>query len=35
MGLCDGFDLVPIGAWPGNGRKVGFLSPFLMACYNP
>ncbi|KAK9116185.1 hypothetical protein Sjap_015132 [Stephania japonica] len=34
-GLNDTLDLVPIGAWHGNGRKAGWYSPFLMACYNP
>ncbi|XP_060193052.1 DNA ligase 6 isoform X2 [Lycium barbarum] len=34
-GLNDSLDLVPIGAWYGNGRKAGWYSPFLMACYNP
>ncbi|KAK4416448.1 DNA ligase 6 [Sesamum alatum] len=34
-GLSDSLDLVPIGAWHGNGRKAGWFSPFLMACYNP
>ncbi|KAL8472656.1 hypothetical protein ACS0TY_029752 [Phlomoides rotata] len=34
-GLSDSMDLVPIGAWHGNGRKAGWFSPFLMACYNP
>ncbi|CAM0882158.1 unnamed protein product [Alopecurus aequalis] len=34
-GLGDSLDLVPIGAWYGNGRKAGWHSPFLMACYNP
>ncbi|CAI5472077.1 unnamed protein product [Closterium sp. Yama58-4] len=33
-GLGDSLDLVPIGAWHGNGRKAGWFSPFLMACYN-
>ncbi|KAK1281112.1 DNA ligase 1 [Acorus gramineus] len=33
--LNDTLDLVPIGAWYGNGRKAGWYSPFLMACYNP
>ncbi|XP_020276854.1 DNA ligase 6-like [Asparagus officinalis] len=33
--LGDSLDLVPIGAWYGNGRKAGWYSPFLMACYNP
>lgn len=34
-GLSDSLDLVPIGGWYGNGRKAGWYSPFLMACYNP
>lgn len=34
QGLGDSLDLVPIGAWYGNGRKAGWYSPFLMACYN-
>ncbi|CAI9758419.1 unnamed protein product [Fraxinus pennsylvanica] len=34
-GLSDSLDLVPIGAWHGSGRKAGWYSPFLMACYNP
>ncbi|XP_020099451.1 DNA ligase 6 [Ananas comosus] len=34
-GFGDTLDLVPIGAWHGNGRKAGWYSPFLMACYNP
>ncbi|KAI0513456.1 hypothetical protein KFK09_009477 [Dendrobium nobile] len=34
-GLGDSLDLVAIGAWHGNGRKAGWYSPFLMACYNP
>ncbi|KAJ4884074.1 DNA LIGASE 6 [Raphanus sativus] len=34
-GLGDTLDLVPIGAWHGNGKKAGWYSPFLMACYNP
>ncbi|KAM7278267.1 hypothetical protein ACFE04_005401 [Oxalis oulophora] len=34
-GMNDSLDLVPIGAWYGNGRKAGWYSPFLMACYNP
>jgi DNA ligase 1 len=27
-------DLVPIGAWHGNGRKAGWWSPILLACRN-
>ncbi|KAH9306523.1 hypothetical protein KI387_010927, partial [Taxus chinensis] len=34
-GLHETLDLVPIGAWHGNGRKAGWFSPFLLACYNP
>ncbi|XP_058179312.1 DNA ligase 6 isoform X2 [Rhododendron vialii] len=34
-GLGDSLDLVPIGAWHGNGRKAGWYSPFLVACYEP
>lgn len=30
-GLADSLDLVPIGAWYGNGRKAGWFSPWLMA----
>jgi DNA ligase 1 len=33
-GVVDSLDLVPIAAWWGNGRKAGWLSPFLLACYN-
>jgi DNA ligase-1 len=33
-GLVETLDLVPIGAWWGNGRKAGWFSPFLLACYN-
>merc|ERR1711871_1692413 len=31
-GCGDSLDLVPIAAWWGNGRKTGWLSPYLMAC---
>eukprot|EP00803_Ostreobium_quekettii_P008788 evm.model.scf_1474EXC.2 EVM.evm.TU.scf_1474EXC.2 scf_1474EXC:16266-31624(-) len=34
-GLADSFDLVPIGAWHGSGRKHAWFSPFLMAVYCP
>lgn len=33
--LREPLDLVVIGAWWGNGRKAGWLSPFLLACYDP
>lgn len=34
-GLADTIDVVPIGAWWGNGRKAGWYSPFLLAVYDP
>ena len=34
-GLVDTLDVVPIGAWWGNGRKAGWFSPFLLAVYDP
>ncbi|KAG5188162.1 ATP-dependent DNA ligase [Tribonema minus] len=34
-GLGDTFDLVPIGGWYGQGRKAGWLSPILLACWDP
>jgi DNA ligase-1 len=33
--LREPLDLVVIGGWWGNGRKAGWLSPFLLACYDP
>ncbi len=33
--LRDSLDLVVIGAWHGQGRKVGWYSPFLLAVYDP
>ena len=30
----DSMDLVPIGAWYGNGRKAGWWSPILLALRN-
>lgn len=33
-GLADSIDAVPIAAWHGNGRKAGWLSPFLLAVYD-
>jgi len=35
-GFADTIDVVPIGAWYGNGRKAkaGFLSPILLAVYD-
>ena len=34
-GLGDSFDLVVVGAWRGQGRKVDFWSPYLLACWDP
>ena len=34
-GLRDSLDLVPIGAWWGQGRKTGWFSPFLLAAWDP
>eukprot|EP00741_Cyanophora_paradoxa_P004363 tig00000796_g4234.t1 len=34
-GLADSFDLVPIGAFHGTGRRAGWYSPVLLACYDP
>lgn len=33
--LGDSLDLVPIGAWWGQGRKKNWFSPFLMAVWDP
>ena len=34
-GLGDSLDLVPIGGWRGQGRKHRWISPWLMATYDP
>jgi DNA ligase 1 len=34
-GLGDTFDLVPIGAVMGSGKRVGTYGTYLMACFNP
>ncbi|KAH7909043.1 ATP-dependent DNA ligase [Hygrophoropsis aurantiaca] len=34
MGIGDSLDLVPVGAWFGNGRKAGWWSPILLAVRN-
>jgi len=34
-GMGDTMDLVPIGGWNGMGRKNEWVSPWLMACYDP
>eukprot|EP01006_Ploeotia_vitrea_P012724 TRINITY_DN33638_c0_g1_i1.p1 TRINITY_DN33638_c0_g1~~TRINITY_DN33638_c0_g1_i1.p1 ORF type:complete len:298 (+),score=23.79 TRINITY_DN33638_c0_g1_i1:46-894(+) len=33
--LVDTLDLVPIAGWHGTGRKSGWISPFLLAVYDP
>ncbi|KAF5351802.1 hypothetical protein D9756_007537 [Leucocoprinus leucothites] len=33
-GIGDSLDMVPIGAWYGNGRKVKWWSPILMGLYD-
>ncbi|KAI0092934.1 hypothetical protein BDY19DRAFT_920969 [Irpex rosettiformis] len=35
VGLGDSLDLVPIGAWHGNGRKAQWWSPILLAIWDP
>ncbi|KLO14606.1 ATP-dependent DNA ligase [Schizopora paradoxa] len=34
LGLGDSLDLVPIGAWHGNGRKAAWWSPILLALWD-
>jgi DNA ligase 1 len=34
-GTGDSLDLVPIGAWHGNGRKKDWWSPILLGVHNP
>lgn len=34
-GLADSVDVVPIGAWWGNGRKAQWFSPILLAVWDP
>ncbi|KAJ3535503.1 hypothetical protein NMY22_g6460 [Coprinellus aureogranulatus] len=33
--IGDSLDLVPIGAWYGNGRKAGWWSPILLGLWDP
>jgi len=34
-GVGDTLDIIPIGAWHGNGRKVQWWSPILLALWDP
>ncbi|KAF8813796.1 ATP-dependent DNA ligase [Phlegmacium glaucopus] len=34
-GIGDSLDLVPVGAWHGNGRKAQWWSPVLLALWDP
>ncbi|KAG2015773.1 DNA ligase, variant 3 [Coprinopsis cinerea AmutBmut pab1-1] len=34
-GMGDSLDMVPIGAWYGNGRKAGWWSPILLGLWDP
>ena len=34
-GVGDTLDLIPIGAWHGNGRKFQWWSPILLALWDP
>lgn len=33
-GVGDSFDLVPVAAWRGQGKRTGVFGAFLLASYN-
>ena len=33
-GIGDSLDLIPVGAWHGNGRKAQWWSPVLLALWD-
>ena len=33
--VSDSLDLIPVGAWHGNGRKAQWWSPVLLALWDP